>query len=150
APEPPAKKPSRRAMMLAAGGLVAGGGGAWLTWGRKHPPPDDSPLLTAPAPGGTAPDITLGLTGPVSGTAKELGRGMQISIETHFRFLNETAGGVHGRKLKLVTLDDGYEPARCVAAMKELLGERPVFAFVGNVGTPTAEVSLPMALEHKR
>jgi ABC-type branched-subunit amino acid transport system substrate-binding protein len=150
APTQPAKKPSRRAMMLAAGSLLAGGAGAWLVWGRKQPPHDDTPALTATAPGVTATDITLGMTGPFSGTAKELGRGMQIGIETHFRYLNETAGGVHGRKLKLLTLDDGYEPARCAAAMNDLLNERPVFAFVGNVGTPTAEVALPMALEYKR
>ena len=34
--------------------------------------------------------------------------------------------------------------------MKEMLNQRPVFAFVGNVGTPTAEAALPLALEHKR
>jgi ABC-type branched-subunit amino acid transport system substrate-binding protein/tRNA A-37 threonylcarbamoyl transferase component Bud32 len=150
----PAKGPSRRRVVLAAGGVLAAGAAGWLGWGRR-PRRDDPagtpepPALTATAPGVTAAEITLGMCGPFSGSAKELGRGMQIGIETHFKHLNETVGGVHGRKLKLLALDDGYEPARCVAAMKDLL-ERPVFAFLGSVGTPTAEVALPLALEHRR
>ena len=90
------------------------------------------------------------MSGPFSGPAKELGRGMQIGIETYFKYVNEHTGGIHGRKLKLLALDDGYEPARCLATMKEMIDQRPVFAFVGNVGTPTAEAALPLALEHKR
>jgi hypothetical protein len=140
--------PNRRTLLLAAGGLLAtGGAAAWLTWGRKRPHDDTpgAPELTATAPGVTAAEITVGMCGPFSGSAKELGRGMQIGIETYFKHLNESAGGVHGRKLKLLALDDGYEPALCVAAMKELI-ERPVFAFLGSVGTPTAEVALPLPL----
>jgi ABC-type branched-subunit amino acid transport system substrate-binding protein/tRNA A-37 threonylcarbamoyl transferase component Bud32 len=151
-PAPPPRGPSRRQVVLAAGGLLAGGGlAAWLAWGRKpHAEPPETPALTATAPGVTATEITLGMTGPFSGPAKELGRGMQIGIEAHFRHLNEAAGGVHGRKLKLLALDDGYEPARCAAAVREMLTERPVFAFLGSVGTPTAEAALPIALEHRR
>jgi ABC-type branched-subunit amino acid transport system substrate-binding protein len=154
AAQPPAG-PSRRTALLAAGGLFAAGGVAgWLAWGRGEPRDDgreapESPALTATAPGVTAAEITLGMCGPFSGPAKELGRGMQVGIETYLRHLNE-AGGVHGRKLRLLALDDGYEPARCAAAMKDMLTERPVFAFLGNVGTPTAEVALPLALEHRR
>jgi ABC-type branched-subunit amino acid transport system substrate-binding protein len=59
-------------------------------------------------------------------------------------------GGVHHRQLKLLALDDGYDPQRCAETMKEMLGPRPVFAFIGNVGTPTAEVSVPLVLAHKR
>jgi ABC-type branched-subunit amino acid transport system substrate-binding protein len=90
------------------------------------------------------------MSGPFSGPAKELGRGMQTGIETYLNHLNESAGGVHGRKLKLLALDDGYEPGRCAATMKDMIERRPVFAFVGNVGTPTAEVALPLALANKR
>jgi ABC-type branched-subunit amino acid transport system substrate-binding protein len=90
------------------------------------------------------------MSGPFSGPAKELGRGMQIGIETYLDHLNESAGGIHGRKLKLLALDDGYEPERCLATMKDMISQRPVFAFSGNVGTPTAEVALPLALENKR
>jgi ABC-type branched-subunit amino acid transport system substrate-binding protein len=111
--------------------------------------PSAKPVLTATAPGVTATDVTLGLSAPFSGPAKELGRGMQIGIDTYFRQVNE-AGGIHGRKLKLLALDDGYDPKRCAETMKDMLELRPVFAFLGNVGTPTAEVSVPLVLEHKR
>ena len=83
-----------------------------------------------------------------SGASRELGRGMQLGLETCFLDVNES-GGIHGRELKLVALDDGYEPSRTVANMAELLFERKVFAILGNVGTPTAEVALPLALEQK-
>src|SRR5207253_2319847 len=59
------------------------------------------------------------------------------------------AGGVRGRRLRLLALDDGYEPARTVEAMKELAEQKHVFGFVGNVGTPTAAVAVPYAVEHK-
>jgi eukaryotic-like serine/threonine-protein kinase len=158
-----AYKPRRRLLIPAAFIIIIGGAvAAWLAWGGKPPSGDGAGgisqptmpagihALTATAPGVTATDITLGMSAPFSGPAKELGRGMQIGIETYLQYVNETAGGIHGRKLKLLALDDGYEPKRCVATMKEMLNQRPVFAFVGNVGTPTAEAALPLALEHKR
>jgi serine/threonine protein kinase/ABC-type branched-subunit amino acid transport system substrate-binding protein len=115
-------------------------------------PGNDSgkPGLTATAPGVSATEITLGLSAPFSGPAKELGRDMQVGIETCLHHVNETNGGIHGRKLKLLALDDGYDPKRCAETMTEMIQKRPVFAFIGNVGTPTAEVSVPMVLEHKR
>ena len=58
-------------------------------------------------------------------------------------------GGVAGRKLKLVALDGGYKPDRALANMKELFEKRGVFAVIGNVGTPTAEKTLPYALEKR-
>jgi ABC-type branched-subunit amino acid transport system substrate-binding protein/tRNA A-37 threonylcarbamoyl transferase component Bud32 len=143
----PAYRPRRWILVLMAGVILIGGAvAAWLVWRGKPP----SPPLTATAPGVTATEITLGMSAPFSGPTKELGRGMQIGIETYLKHLNETAGGIHGRKLTLLALDDGYEPQRCLATMEEMIDERPVFAFAGNVGTPTAEVALPIALKHKR
>ncbi|HET7786806.1 MAG TPA: ABC transporter substrate-binding protein [Myxococcales bacterium] len=98
--------------------------------------------------GVTDTEITFGISAPFSGPAKELGRGMKTGIDIAFAAVNE-AGGVNGRKLKLVALDDGYEPERTKAAMKELAETRKVFGFLGNVGTPTAEVAVPYALEKK-
>ena len=93
-------------------------------------------------------EILLGMAAPFSGPAKELGRGMKTGIDIAFAAVNE-AGGVNGRKLKLVALDDGYEPDRTTAVMKELNEQRKVFGFIGNVGTPTAQVAVPYALEKK-
>jgi branched-chain amino acid transport system substrate-binding protein len=98
--------------------------------------------------GVTDTEIVFGMAAPFSGPAKELGRGMKTGIDVAFAATNEW-GGVHGRKLRLIALDDGYEPERTRAVMKELAENRKVFGFIGNVGTPTAEVSVPFTLEKK-
>ncbi len=93
-------------------------------------------------------EIRMGMAAPFSGPAKELGRQMKQGIETAFNGVNE-AGGIHGRRLTLVTADDGYEPNRTADAMKALYEKEQVFGVIGNVGTPTAAVALPYALSHK-
>ena len=87
-----------------------------------------------------------GISTPFNGPSRELGRGMQVGLETYFDDVNQR-GGVAGRKIRLVALDDGYEPDRALANMKELIDQQHVFAVIGNVGTPTAEKALPYALE---
>ena len=126
---------------VAAAVLIAGGGLWYLLKGRPPAP------AAAPAPAVKAP-LTLGMSAALSGPSKELGRQMKLGVDTALAVANE-AGGVAGRKLELVALDDGYEPARTKEAMKELIEVRKVFAIVGNVGTPTAEVAVPYANEKK-
>src|SRR5512144_2804882 len=95
-------------------------------------------LLLAPAAapaqanGVTESEVVFGMSAAFSGPAKELGRQMKIGIDVAFAAANE-AGGVHGRKLALVAMDDGYEPARTQTAMVELVERRKVFGIVGNV-----------------
>ena len=96
--------------------------------------------------GVTNTEIILGMSAPFSGPNKELGREMEVGLKTYFEHINEQ-GGVAGRKIRLIALDDGYEPARAEANMKELFEKHQVFAVIGNVGTPTAEKTLPYALE---
>jgi len=115
-------------------------------------PAPASPLaqgnLNIPTRGITDSEIRFGLSAPFSGPAKELGRQMKLGIETAFNRANE-AGGINRRQLRLVTADDGYEPARTTETMKQLYEKDQVFGIVGNVGTPTAAVALPYALEHR-
>ena len=59
------------------------------------------------------------------------------------------AGGIHGRQLRLIAADDGYEPTRTVVAMKQLIEKDQVFGIVGNVGTPTAVAAIPYALDQR-
>ena len=92
--------------------------------------------------------ITLGMSAAMTGPAKELGRQMKLGVETCINGINE-AGGINGHKFELVALDDGYEPDRTRETMKELVEKKNVFAVVGNVGTPTAEVAVPYVLEKK-
>jgi branched-chain amino acid transport system substrate-binding protein len=98
--------------------------------------------------GVTDREIRFGMVAPFSGSAKELGHEMKIGIEAAFELVNE-AGGVYGRQLTLLGADDGYEPARTADAVRELRDKDHVLGMIGNVGTPTAMVSLPYALEHR-
>ena len=98
--------------------------------------------------GVTDREIRFGIAAPFSGAAKELGRQMKLGIDTAFSRAND-AGGVEGRMLKLVAADDGYEPSRTLDAMKQLYEKDQVFGFIGNVGTPTAAVGIPYALERR-
>jgi len=98
--------------------------------------------------GVTEHEIRFGMVAPFSGPARELGRQMKVGVEAAFNAANE-AGGIHDRRLSLLTVDDGYEPGRTVEAMKDLRDGKKVFGFIGNVGTPTAAVALPLALEKK-
>ena len=93
-------------------------------------------------------EILFGMAAPFSGASRELGRQMNIGIETAFSQIND-AGGTNGRLLRLMTADDGYEPTRTADVMKSLYDKDRVFGFIGNVGTPTAGVALPFALDHR-
>jgi branched-chain amino acid transport system substrate-binding protein len=98
--------------------------------------------------GVTDNEIRLGISAAFTGSAKELGIQMKLGIQTAFNLIND-AGSIHGRQLKLVAADDGYEPTRTAETMKELYEKEQVFGFIGNVGTPTAVVGLPYALERR-
>jgi branched-chain amino acid transport system substrate-binding protein len=93
-------------------------------------------------------EIRLGMAAPFTGPARELGQQMRVGVEAAFRTENDD-GGINGRMLRLVTADDGYEPSRTPDAMKQLYDRDQVFGFVGNVGTPTAAVAAPFALERR-
>ncbi|HEV3417793.1 MAG TPA: ABC transporter substrate-binding protein, partial [Pirellulales bacterium] len=124
------------------GGAGAASGAA--TVDSKGPNPASTSLTTAR--GITPTEIVLGMSAPFNGPAQELGRGMQVGLETYFEDVNQR-GGIAGRKIRLVALDDGYEPDRARANMEELFAKQKAFAVIGNVGTPTAEKALPYSLE---
>ena len=108
-----------------------------------------APVPTAaPLRGITDREIRFGMAAPFSGPSKELGRQMKLGIDTAFNRANE-GGGVEGRMLKLVAADDAFTPTRTGDAMKQLYEKDQVFAFIGNVGTSTAAVALPYALERR-
>jgi branched-chain amino acid transport system substrate-binding protein len=101
-----------------------------------------------PVRGITDREIRFGIAGPFSGSSKELGRQMKLGIDAAFNRTNE-AGGVEGRMLKLIAADDGFEPTRTAEAMKQLYEKDQVFGIIGNVGTATAAVAVPYALERR-
>jgi ABC-type branched-subunit amino acid transport system substrate-binding protein len=112
------------------------------------PPAPAPPAANGPVHGVTADEIRFGIAAPFSGATKELGLQMKLGIEVAFNEAN-ARGGVNGRMLRLVSADDGYEPGRTADAMKNLYDAEEVFGVIGNVGTPTAEVALPFALERR-
>lgn len=98
--------------------------------------------------GVTDREIRFGMVTADTGSAKENGLSYKLGIEVAFSKINE-AGGVNGRLLKLISADDGFEPSRTLGAMTQLWDKDQVFGFLGNLGTPTADVSVPFALEHR-
>ncbi len=101
----------------------------------------------APSRATDAAELKVGMSTALSGPASALGTGVQLGVETYFHKIN-AAGGVNGHTLKLIALDDGYEPKRAGPNMRAL-AEKGVVAVIGNVGTPTAIVTVPVANELK-
>jgi len=95
------------------------------------------------ADGGAKP-IVFGMSTALTGPAADLGKNMRAGVLAAFEEANRT-GGIHGRQLALVSLDDGYEPSRTAPNMRQLIEREDVLAVVGNVGTPTAVAAIPIA-----
>ncbi len=70
---------------------------------------------------------------------------MRLGILTAFHEAN-ISGGIHGRQLELMTLDDGYEADRAFANTQQLVNAGRVFALIGAVGTPTSHSAVPIAV----
>lgn len=83
--------------------------------------------------------IRIGMSSPFSGPNGAYGMEMKEAISAYFQQVN-ASGGIHGRKLELVALDDGYETDRTVANTKKLIEEHKVFALMQYYGSsPTTE-----------
>jgi ABC-type branched-subunit amino acid transport system substrate-binding protein len=88
--------------------------------------------------------ILFGQVAALEGRSSALGQGMRQGILAAFAEIN-ARGGVHGRKLELISRDDGYDPDRSVAQTIKLIEEDQVFALIGAVGTPTTTATVPIA-----
>ena len=89
--------------------------------------------------GVTDSTITLGMSAPFTGPNGVYGMQMREAMTTYFDQVNKS-GGVNGRKIELITIDDGYETDRTVANTKSLIQEKQVFALIGYYGSsPTTE-----------
>ncbi len=94
-----------------------------------------SAAWAANAPGVTDTEIKIGQTMPYSGPASAYGV-IGRTEGAYFRMINET-GGVNGRKLNLISLDDGYSPQKTVEQTRRLVEQEKVALIFGSVGTPT-------------
>ena len=102
----------------------------------------------AQAVGVTSNSILLGESAAFTGPAQQLGIQMRDGMLLWFNHVN-AQGGVHGRTLRLVTRDDGYESERAAENTRKLIESDRVFALVGYVGTPTSKASLPVFTKAK-
>ncbi len=91
-------------------------------------------------------EIVLGsiqdLSGPIAGFGKQARFGMMLRVDE----LNEQ-GGVHGRKIKLLIEDSGYDPKRSVLAAQKLINQDKIFLLAGHVGTAHNNATMPMQFE---
>ena len=98
-----------------------------------------SGFCCAADPGVSDTAITLGMSSPFSGPNGIYGLEMRQTIQAYFDQINK-AGGINGRKLDLVAIDDGYETERSVANTKTLIDEKKAFALLAYYGSsPTTE-----------
>ena len=95
-------------------------------------------------PGVSSERVLFGQSAAFTGPAAELGKGMRLGIEAAFKEANDS-GGVHGRRLELVSVDDRYEPEDAIRNTRRLIEGEGVFALVGGVGTPTSRSAVPVA-----
>ena len=86
-------------------------------------------------PGASATEIKLGQTVPFSGPVSVAGVVGHASL-AYFDAVNK-AGGINGRQVKLIALDDGYTPPKTVEATRRLVEDDNVLMMYGSVGTPT-------------
>ncbi|HTS80110.1 MAG TPA: ABC transporter substrate-binding protein [Myxococcaceae bacterium] len=136
--------------------LALGAGLAWLARGGPSravsaPPPAQAAAAASASSqvrGVTDREILMGMSAAFSGPSQQLGTRMKLGIETGFAEVNE-AGGIAGRQIRLVALDDGYEGNKALENMAELLEQRKVFGVIGNVGTPTAQQAVPYAVKNR-
>ena len=127
--------------MRRAGGLFCSAvlSAAWFTLAGAT-------AVQAEEPGVSDQQILFGQSAAFSGPAQDLGRNMRLGIEAAFEEANRS-GGVHGRMLVLMSLDDGYEPEAAIVNTRQLIAENGVFALIGAVGTPTSRSATPIAAD---
>lgn len=104
------------------------------------------PSFSAAEQGVTSDSVTFAQVAAFEGPAAALGTGMRLGITAAFEEVN-AAGGVHGRMLKLDSMDDGYEPDRSATLVKGIVDGNAHIGLIGAVGTPTSSATQPIATE---
>ena len=119
-------RPIRAALHLGAA-LAVLLGGAWAAGPASAQPRYD--------PGASGTEIRVGNTMPYSGPASTYGKAGKTS-EAYFRMVNEQ-GGIRGRKIRFISLDDAYSPPKTVEATRRLVEADEVLLMFGQLGTAT-------------
>lgn len=106
------------------------------------------PPLETDAAGVTESEVLIGSSLALEGHARYLGRQTLHGALAYINHVNGQ-GGIHGRTLRLIAYDDGYDPPRCVANTQRLIVEDRVFSLFCYVGTPTTVKIIPLVQEAK-
>ena len=85
--------------------------------------------------GVTKNEIVIGSFMALSGPVASIGTPLADGMLAYFHDVN-AKGGIHGRKIRLITEDDGFTPSKTVSAVRKLVEKDKVFAIVGGLGTP--------------
>ena len=101
------------------------------------------PVAAGGTDGSSTPTVLLGQSAPLSGPSARLGEDYRAGAMAWFEEVNRR-GGIHGRPIRLLSLDDGYEPERTVRNTRRLIEGDRAFALFGYVGTPTVKAALPL------
>lgn len=100
----------------------------------------------AQSPGITKTEVVVGsiqdLSGPIAAFGKQARNGLVMRADE----IN-AAGGVNGRKIRLIVEDHGYDPRRALLAAQKLVTQDKVFAILGHIGTPTNMAVMPFQFE---
>ncbi|MBP6899159.1 MAG: ABC transporter substrate-binding protein [Burkholderiaceae bacterium] len=125
----------RREWIAAAAALAGAGGLGLAPWAHA-----------STVQGVTDTEILLGshqdLTGPVQALGSHLRDGLQLAVDD----IN-AAGGVHGRKIRLLVEDNGFDPKKAVLATQKLVQRDKVFALIATLGSATTMASMGIALD---
>ncbi|MBZ5590554.1 MAG: ABC transporter substrate-binding protein [Acidobacteriia bacterium] len=105
-----------------------------------------APAWAAGPQGVTDTEIVVGthqdLSGPIAFWGVPVRNGMQMAADE----IN-ASGGIHGRKIKLVVEDSGYDPKKAVLATQKMLSRDNIFIMAGAMGTPTVLATMPLVLQ---
>jgi ABC-type branched-subunit amino acid transport system substrate-binding protein len=98
--------------------------------------------------GVSANEVLIGMSNALTGPASALGTGVKNGALVYFNKVN-SGGGINGRKIKIISYDDGYEPKQTVETTNKLITRDKVFALFGYVGTPTSTAIVPIINKEK-
>ena len=119
-------------------GLTAGSGVALVAGGLALPAHAIQGVSKTEIVVGTMQD----LSGPIAVLGKPVQNGMILRTEQA-----NAAGGINGRKLKLLVEDMGYDPKKAVLAAQKLVSQDKVFAMIGTLGSPPSLATMPLILD---
>ena len=104
------------------------------------------PVLAFTPQGVTSKEVIFGTLQDLSGPLAPIGVQMRNGVQMRFDEAN-AQGGVHGRKLRLVVEDTGYDPRKAVLATERLIQQEKVFAVTANLGSVVVNATLPTFLD---